>query len=122
MASLTALDGLKKTNANVMLIHSKDDDAILYKDNFKVYEDNLKGKETMTFITIDNHGHNAMDSIEYTQKTKSKKEELVSKYGSVKKAPEDAVAVYNELQHKADGKLDKDLMNKVVEFYDKITK
>lgn len=120
VANLTALDGLKKTTAKVMLIQSKDDDVVLYKDNFKVYEDNLKGKENMTFIMVDKHGHNAMDSIEYTEKTKNKKEELVSKYGSIKKAPEDAVAAYNELQHKPLEKLDKELMNRVVEFYDKV--
>ena len=56
--NVNAIDSLKDYNGNALIIHSKDDKTVNYKDHFKVLQDNLKNKNNIKFLLVNNKNHN----------------------------------------------------------------
>lgn len=53
----SALNALKDTKANVLIIHSKDDPIVPFETNTKVLMNNINNKN-VKFLIVDNKGHN----------------------------------------------------------------
>lgn len=56
-ASLNGIDGLYNTDAKVLLIHSKDDEVVLYDNNFEVYKNEFIQDDRFQFIEYVDAGH-----------------------------------------------------------------
>ena len=63
-ALVNAVDSLKKTKANVLIIHSKDDKVVKYNKTFKVMQKNLEGYLNIKFMTVDGKNHNPNYTVE----------------------------------------------------------
>lgn len=59
-AKFTGISGLSKTEANVMLIHSDDDQTVSYGDNFGKYQQAFGDNPRFTFLPLTQRGHNLM--------------------------------------------------------------
>ena len=118
IAKLTSLDGLERTNANVLLMHSSDDPVISYKNNFQLYEDNLKDKSNIKFVSLNNLGHDVMVDANYENMLDGDRKQLFNKYGSEDNIPKKEKEVFNQKVNKAENKINTQLMDEVVEFYD----
>ena len=69
---VNAIDSLASTDANVLIIHSKDDKTVSYKRNFLALKNALSDMPNVEFLTVDKKGHNPNYTVEasrYTAKT-----------------------------------------------------
>lgn len=63
-----ALETLKSTESEVLVIHSLDDKTVSAEKNFKVLQDGLKDKENISFLSLDGKNHNpnyTEDAVKY---------------------------------------------------------
>ena len=56
--NVNAIDSLQDYSGNALIIHSKDDKTVSYKDHFKVLKENLKEKSNIEFLLVNNKNHN----------------------------------------------------------------
>lgn len=56
-SSLNGIEGLKASTCHVLMIHSKNDTMVQYKNNFKVYQEIFKDNSRFTFKSYENAGH-----------------------------------------------------------------
>lgn len=56
-ASINALDGLKESTGDVLIIHSVEDSVVLFENNYEVYEKIFGDSDRFTFIEYDGAGH-----------------------------------------------------------------
>ena len=61
-AKMTVLDGLKNTNAECMIIHSRDDKTVPYESSFALYHAQHKGDKRFEFISFKDRGHGTIYS------------------------------------------------------------
>ncbi len=54
---LNGVDGLKSSNAPVMIIHSKDDNVVSFDNNYLYYKTQFYNDDRFTFIEYTNAGH-----------------------------------------------------------------
>ncbi|MEG1583455.1 MAG: alpha/beta hydrolase [Anaerovorax sp.] len=59
-AGISGIKGFSKTKANVMLIHSKEDDFVSYDESFLKYKKEFKENPRFTFLSLTGHGHNGV--------------------------------------------------------------
>ncbi len=63
-----AVDTLKSTKAEVLVIHSDDDQTVLKENSIDILERELKGKENITFLRLNGKNHNpnyTEDAVKY---------------------------------------------------------
>lgn len=118
VAKLTSLEGLKKTDANVMLMHSSDDTTVSYNNNFQLYEDNLKDKSNLRFISLNGLGHDVIIDTNFQKMINYDRKQLIGEYGSKKKIPEKEIEVFNQKVNSEENKINNQLMDEIVQFYD----
>lgn len=121
-ASLTGMDGLKKTTAKVMIIHSKDDTVVDYK-NYVNYYDEFKDNPNFTFKSYDDRKH----FVELSSKTQADQEEvytvfnnLTEEKGSENITEETKNSFRKQLMDIYKSNLDKEFMEQLVVFFDKV--
>lgn len=56
-ADLNGVEGLKNTNAPVLMIHSKDDIIVSYNSNFEKYKEEFSNDDRFTFLEFEDAGH-----------------------------------------------------------------
>ena len=56
-AALSALDGIGSTDANIMLLHSEDDNTIPIESSFDRYYEKYADNDRCTFIRFEDRGH-----------------------------------------------------------------
>lgn len=56
-ANLNGIDGLRSSSGDVLLIHSKDDDVVLYDNNFEIYKETFEDDERFKFVEYNDAGH-----------------------------------------------------------------
>lgn len=67
-ATVNALDSLKKTKAQVLIIHSKDDKTVKYSKTFAYLKKNLEGYLNIKFYSVEGKNHNpnyTVDALKY---------------------------------------------------------
>lgn len=56
-SNLNGIDGLKSSNGEVLIIHSADDDVVLFENNYEVFKEEFYEDDRFTFIEYENAGH-----------------------------------------------------------------
>lgn len=59
---ITACDGILKTDANIIIMHSIDDKVVSYKDSYSLFKEKSTRKTNMNFILYENKGHDIIKS------------------------------------------------------------
>ena len=119
-SSLTVVDGLNKSKAKALIVHSKDDKTVPIEVGLYLYKKEVKHLRHIDFITLNDRGHGTVyDSVEgrtYYEDLNKK----YSKYLKEKKDPtdEDKINLFNLLVDKDKwvNLLDYSLMDKIVKF------
>lgn len=57
LSDINGVNGLKQTNAPVLMIHSEDDIIVSYDSNFDMYKQEFEGNDRFTFVEYENAGH-----------------------------------------------------------------
>jgi len=118
VAKLNSLDGFKKTDVNVMLMHSSDDTTVSYENNFQLYEDKLKDKSNLKFVPLTERGHDVIIDSQFEGMISNGRKELINKYGSKKNIPESEIQVFDQMVNKEENKINIELMDEIISFYD----
>ncbi len=120
-ASNTSMKGFEKTKANIMIIHSEDDDVVQKKYGYDIYYKKYKNSPRFTFVSYKNKGHSQLyysdSAIDYINKLNSN----FAKHFKDTKVTEKAKERYinNNLDRTIwTNLLDQELFTKIVEFYD----
>lgn len=118
-ADLTALEGFRKSTANIMIVHSEDDLTVPITVGYDVYYQEFKDNPRFTFIRYKDKGHgtvyNSKEGRQYLDSFRSKYKEFCK---DTTKTEDDKRTF---IQANMDRKfycncLDEELMNKVIEF------
>lgn len=56
-SSYSCMAGFENTETGVIIIHSKDDNVILYENNFSLFKENYENNPRFEFIDFDTKGH-----------------------------------------------------------------
>lgn len=120
-AGYSSLEGLKKTNSKVILFHSDDDKMVSAENSFDLYEEKLDGKENLTFVRVGGRGHDLFLSeaaIRYSWEKNVEFKKLYEDNGGniTDEQYDNYMEGYNK---KLAQKLDNEIMDTVIEFYDK---
>ena len=59
-ANITAVDGMKSTDAEILIVHSKDDKRVPIEYGYDIYYNEFKDNERFDFIVYDDKGHSNM--------------------------------------------------------------
>lgn len=121
-ASYSCLDGFEASTAGVMILHSSDDPVISIENNYNVFYDRYKDSQRITFVKYEDRGHNYVYysdyARQYTDTFNSKYDEYVNSLDK-EVSPEMKQEYYNKsLDKQLMFELDKELMQKIVTFYD----
>jgi dienelactone hydrolase len=128
-ASLTAMDGFEASQAAIMIVHSKDDTTVPPSYGYDLYYEKYKDDPRFTFISLQGRGHEVMNDSRNSYKEEFNKgfDEWLETLDYDHKAEENrerfasdkAAYINSHLDRKQwSGRLDKDLFQKFVDFYD----
>ncbi len=120
-AGTTAIEGFDNSNANILIMHSKDDERIPYDDQYGMFYDRYKDSERFQFISYDNRGHSYILESDAAREYIKKFNDEFGKYQLAlgNNINEEVITEYvnknfnSELYYD----LDDELMLKLVEFY-----
>ncbi len=121
-ASLSCMEGFEKSNAAVLIVHSRNDTVVPYKNSFQRFYDTYKIDPRFEFVSYENMGHNyvfcSKASFEYSDEFDRQFAEYVEATGGF--TPEKKAAYLKEnLDKKKCYALDEGLMKKMSDLYDK---
>lgn len=102
---------LKDYDGKVLILHSTDDHMIKYKDSTKILEKKFKDYKNINFIVVDKRGHNP----DYSKTAVKKLKEFVNKLSSLNK--EEQILLMQKTNFNDLGRLDKDIMKQIIEFF-----
>lgn len=57
-ADITALEGFEKTNAGIMIVHSKDDEVVPIQFGYEKFYEKFKNSSRFKFVTYEDRAHN----------------------------------------------------------------
>lgn len=112
----TGISGLAQTDAQVLLLHSTDDDVVDYEENFGRYLDAFGDDPRFTFYPLTNHGHAATLTPEGNQK-------FIALRDQMKEIEDKESAIYLALQKEKNQNkfnLDPEVMKTITDFYDTV--
>lgn len=109
LAEITAVEGLRKTDAPVLILQSNDDGIIHYRDNFEVLYAAFQNDPQKTFLPLTGHNHNITTPPEVD---KAKRKLLRALRSGTATAEE--LAEMDALK----AQMDEELMKTFVDFYD----
>lgn len=109
LADATAADGLKKLDAPALILQSRDDGIIPFQDNYLVLCDTFRDDPRKIFLPLDGHNHN----ITTPSDVDSAKRKLL-KFLRIGTATPEQLAEMEILK----ARLDEDLMEQFIKFYD----
>lgn len=112
-ANYTGIDGLNKTKAHVLIIHSKDDPVVNYQDNFLAYQEAFAQNPRFTFLALSHHGHNATLEPQVQEKIA-----LIEEQRDLLSPDEETLKYLALAEKKLTLELDQSLMDTIVQFYD----
>jgi len=130
-ASNTAMDGFQSTDASVMIVHSADDDVIGIEYGYDQYYEKYKDDARFTFIRFEDRGHNDIlndpnDTYKdefnagFDQWLKTLDYDYKSEVNKDRFAEDKANYITENLDHtRWSNRLDKDLFEKFLDFYDR---
>lgn len=121
-SSYNCIGGFEASNASVMIIHSSDDEMVSYEKQFKKFWNTYKDNPRFTFVPYENRGHNYIYysdvSKEYRNTLNNQFSEYVSTLDTELTAEIKTKYMNENLDKAILFDLDKELMNRIVSFYD----
>lgn len=120
-ATNTSMNGFKKSNANIMVIHSEDDDTVQKKYGYDIYYEKYKDSSSFKFISYSDRGHNQVyysdTAISYVDGLNADIKKYFEGYDTISK-DQKAAYINDHLDRKkwAD-LLDEELFSKMLDFY-----
>ncbi|MBQ8826615.1 MAG: alpha/beta fold hydrolase [Oscillospiraceae bacterium] len=122
-ASMSVLDGLGSAEADVMILHSTDDDMIPIEKSYDRYYEKFSGNDRFTFIRYEDRGHNYIfcspEAMEYRIEYNAAADAWLESIGGSENLTEEMRADYykeNFDRHKG-YELDSELMAQMLELY-----
>ena len=112
-AFLKGYNTLNSFNNEVLILHSEDDSIVNYSYNTKYLQDKLSHKQNISFMILQGKNHNPT----YTYKAIELSKEYNKLYYSLPKDEVDELTKNTDFH--ALGELDPEVMDKIVEFYNK---
>lgn len=109
MAAWTAVEGLKRVDAPVLILQSSDDRIIRYRDNYEVLEHAFREDPKKTFLPLEGRNHNITTPPEVDRRKRKLLPALRS--GT---ATEAELREMDQLK----AQVDEDLLEQFVQFYD----
>lgn len=120
-ASNTSMDGFEKSSANIMIVHSGDDDVVQKKYGYDIYYEKYKNSPRFEFISYSDKGHSQLyysdSAISYINEFNEKFKNYFGSYDSVSKEQRSEYIKENLDRKKWLNLLDEDLFNKILNFY-----
>ncbi len=119
-ASDSSLNGLKKTNAKVLLYHSDDDETINVKNSFDLYKEKLGNKENLSFVRMNGKDHDVTNSNASMKYNEEKNAELTKIVEANNDELTDEImdTFLQTYDFQLSNELDIDVMKQIVTFYD----
>ena len=108
----TGIGGLSKSKANVMIIHSENDDIVDYQDNYMAYYNKFKENNRFTFLSLKENMHNGLLQPNANRRIE---EILLEKENLDKDSEKYKQLTYEE--YKLTLNLDEKVLNKIIDFY-----
>ncbi|ABX42356.1 alpha/beta hydrolase [Lachnoclostridium phytofermentans] len=125
-SSYNCIDGFETSDAGVMIVHSYDDEMVSYEKQYKRFWNTYQNNPRFTFVPYENRGHNYIYysdiSKDYRNKLNNQFSEFVSSLDTELTAEIKTKYMNENLNKTILFDLDKDLMNRIVAFYDNYTK
>lgn len=120
--NLSSLNGLKKTNAKVLFMHSQDDKTVNIDNSFNLFKSEYSKNNNFTFTTLNNKNHSIITSDEskkYMVQMDTAFNDFYNKHN--RKITDE---LFNDFLSSYDLKLcsvpDSKIMNQIIEFYDNL--
>jgi hypothetical protein len=127
-ASNTALDGFEATEADIMIVHSADDVVVPIEYGYDIYYDKYKNDSRFSFIRLENNGHNYVyDDMTYINEFNTEFDKWIETldydYNATENKERFAADKADYIQHNLNrekwcNKIDTELFDKFVNFYD----
>lgn len=120
-SNYNSLSGYEKSNAEIIIMHSEDDNTISYANSYKKYYDKFKDNNRFHFISFKDRGHNYLlrseEAFSYADEFNEKFKELYDQYsGSI---PETEIeAIYSNLDKSKAFALDENLIDEIIQIFD----
>jgi hypothetical protein len=127
-ASNTALDGFEASEADIMIVHSADDDVVPIEYGYDIYYDKYKHDSRFSFIRLENNGHNYVyDDMTYINEFNTEFDKWIETldydYNAAENKERFAADKVDYIQNNLNrekwcNKIDTELFDKFVNFYD----
>lgn len=121
LSSLSALDGLKSTEARIMIVHSKDDETVPVEYGYDKFYNEFANNERFEFVLYEDKGHSYLfysdEAFAYREGLNAQYKEYVEQNG--KKYNESTKSAFMEanLDKKKCFEPDETLMSQIIEMY-----
>jgi uncharacterized protein len=122
-SAYNSMNRFENSKAGLMIVHSADDEMISQEKGFTVFYNPYKNNPKFKFVKYENRGH---DYVYYSDRSREYKEqfnqdldEYVNSLDEELTSELKAAYLNNHLDKKQLFDLDEELMNSIVEFYDK---
>ena len=114
-----AAESLRNTKTKVMLVHSVDDKVVSYKKHFAMLEQELAENKNITFVTVNDKGHNPnymVDAVQYKDAFFATYQKMLKKKKLNTEAEKKAFVAQYDWNRMTEQ--DTDFWNKVFDFLD----
>lgn len=119
-ASNTSMKAFENTNANIMIIHSKDDDTVQKKFGYDIYYEKYNNSPNFTFILFEDKGHNQLMNSDFAIEYKKQFNDKMKEYFNGSEITQEVKEKY--INDNLDrtiyaNQLNKELFANILEFY-----
>jgi dipeptidyl aminopeptidase/acylaminoacyl peptidase len=123
VTKISTIDGLKKTDAQIMIVHSKDDKVVPTDYGYDKFYEEFKDNERFTFVLYEDRGHNhpyySKQAWEYQKNLNKSYHEYLKKYKKKNNKKSRLDYMKNHLDKKKCYEPDGELMDRIIKMYDK---
>ena len=117
----SAVEGMRKTDADIMVIHSKDDTAVPTKYGYDKFYENFSDSDRFRFVLYENKGHNYLfcsdAALEYREQLNADYKAYVEEQGGEYNAEIKERFMTEHLDKKKCFEPDPELMEQILELY-----
>ena len=122
--SISAIDGMKNSNAKIMIVHSRDDSQVPTEYGYDKFYSEFKNNDRFEFVLYENRGHNYLffseESAKYRDMINKEYKEYVESSGKEYSAEIKSEFMSAHLDKKRAFEPDYDLMEKILKMYDSV--
>ncbi len=126
LSSLSALDGLKSTDARVMIVHSKDDKTVPIEYGYDKFYEEFAQNERFQFVLYEDRGHSYLfysdEACAYREALNAEYEKYIKENNKRDNESTKSAFMKANLDKKKCFEPDMALMSQIIEMYDKACK